>query len=62
MKLAIVWHTTYYRGDHSAEVDIGVEPKPGETVEDLVKRVNVISGADWISIKKIWIEAEPKVV
>lgn len=32
-------HTEHYRGDHSADVVIAVEPRPNETVSDFAKRV-----------------------
>lgn len=39
MKLQIIEHTTDYRGDHDAEVDIAHEYIHGEPIEDLVARV-----------------------
>lgn len=41
MKIQIMLHTVDYRGDHSADVCRCVEHKPGETVEDLCKRVGI---------------------
>ena len=39
MKLSILLRTRDHRGDHDADVAIAFEPRPGETVEELAKRV-----------------------
>lgn len=44
MKLNILLRTSEYRGDHSADVARAFDPKPEETVEQLVKRVEMNKG------------------
>jgi len=39
VKLSILLRTRDHRGDHDADVAIAFEPRPGETVEELAKRV-----------------------
>jgi hypothetical protein len=38
MKISAILHTSEFRADHSADVEIAYEVLPGETVEDLVRR------------------------
>lgn len=53
MKLSIMWKTLEYRGDHSTDLSVAIEYIPGETVEDLVRRVEMTSWADVIEIRII---------
>ncbi len=39
MKLSLLLRTAVHRGDHDADVTIAFEAKPGETIEELVRRV-----------------------
>lgn len=39
MKLSIILRTSDFRGDHETDVAVAIEPQPGETVEQLVRRV-----------------------
>jgi hypothetical protein len=39
LKIAVLHHTSEYRGDHAADVCKVVDLRPGETVEALVQRV-----------------------
>ena len=39
MKLNCLWVTAMYRGDHSADVQIAVEPDANETVEHFCERI-----------------------
>jgi hypothetical protein len=41
MKIAIVFITDHYRGDHAADVCIAYESIPGETIEQLIERVGL---------------------
>jgi hypothetical protein len=38
MKINILVHTVTFCGDHAQDAFIALEPIPGETVDDLVKR------------------------
>lgn len=50
--LIIVHDTSEFRGDHAADVSIAIRPIDGETVADLVKRVNLQPGhGDCIRIR-----------
>lgn len=37
--LSILHRTDDYRGDHCADVQIAIEPIPGETIEQLIERL-----------------------
>lgn len=56
MRIIAVLHTTDFRGDHSADVQIHHEVAPGETVEALCDRIlkgaSTYSrdGADYIAL------------
>ena len=39
MKLSVIVHTSDYRGDHSADIAVAHEVRPGETVESLAARL-----------------------
>lgn len=45
-KLAIVLRTIDYRGDHASDVELPIEYKPGETIDDLVER-STIGTSQW---------------
>ena len=61
MKINCLWHTTNYRGDHSAEVAIAVEPFTTETVGQFCERIlgadKGVSG-DYMEIRVV-IESKP---
>ena len=38
LKIAVLYHTDEFRGDHTADVCKVVDLQPGETVEALVRR------------------------
>ena len=42
MKFGIIFETSEYRGDHSADVCRIVEPLENETIENLIKRVGLL--------------------
>ena len=51
MQTHIIHRTEDYRGDHAADVAVGVNVKEGETVEQLVKRVlRQDRPQDWIEL------------
>lgn len=41
MRISAVVHSTEYRGDHSADVEIAVEAEPGDTLEQLFGRASL---------------------
>lgn len=41
MKLNILVHTVNFCGDHAADTCIALDPKPGETIEQLVERAQL---------------------
>lgn len=57
MKIVATLHTTDFRGDHAADVEIPYEIVPGETVEALCSRVlkgaSAYSreGADFVALR-----------
>lgn len=58
MKLAILLRTAEYRGDHSADVTRIYDLIPGETVEELARRLFVSNPYtktehDWIEIRVV---------
>lgn len=46
MDVSIMHSTTEYRGDHSAEVRIALTVRPGETVEQLARRILIVPNPD----------------
>ena len=56
MKLSVIHRTEDYRGDHSADIEVAHELRPGETVEQLAERLKLADGAqrgDVIEIRAI---------
>ena len=64
MRVSVLWHTSEFRGDHSSDVVQAYEPLPGETVDELVKRlmacpdgtIPASSCFDWIELRPVWEE------
>ncbi len=59
MKISIMLHTQDYRGDHSADINLAVEHKEGETVAELMTRAKVGDGGrgEYLEIRLVDIEA-----
>lgn len=53
MKISVLLHTTDYRGDHSAEVAIAHEVRPGETVEELMGSLIQDQRVDYIELRYV---------
>lgn len=51
MKLSVLLHTSEYRGDHSADVQVAYEVRPRETVEELAKRLLAGQPGDYVAIR-----------
>jgi hypothetical protein len=49
MKLNILLSTTEYRGDHSADVFVGIDADPKMSIEELAKRITGLN--DHIEIR-----------
>ena len=58
MKFAILLHTTDYRGDHSADVAVAIQPQAGETIEQLIERAPLVAPMDRMEIR-VLVEAPP---
>lgn len=46
----IIHRTRHYRGDHEADVGIAIHHHAGETLEQLVERLN-LQTCDWIELR-----------
>lgn len=58
MKLNILHQTEHFRGDHAADVALAVEPREGETIEELVARTlgcekNKMRRVAWLEVRLI---------
>ena len=51
--ISVILRTSTFRGDHSADVIEPCELLPGESVEDLVSRLLVPGGYDWVEIRLV---------
>ena len=66
MKVSVLLRTRDFRGDHASDVAMAYELLPGETVEELVKRLMATTDgtipreslSDWIELRPMIQEAK----
>ena len=54
-KINVLLRTSEYRGDHSADLALAFDVKPGETVEALMQRMIAYSGRShvWVELRQV---------